>query len=142
MVSRKISLFGKMQRGRSPSFELFQLDMYGMTERNLLVPCHSLKLVREGRMCLCIQLFYSAKYQWALLLIENEFAGFQRTHRRDSLNRSDTLGYKPKFDISLFSSSRSVSSQFQNSFRHFGGIVDKDAGCPPGLRLKVLILRL
>ena len=27
-VSRKISLFGKMQRGRSPSFELFQLDMY------------------------------------------------------------------------------------------------------------------
>ena len=26
-VSRKISLFGKMQRGRSPSFELFQLDM-------------------------------------------------------------------------------------------------------------------
>ena len=28
MVSRKISLFGKMQRGRSPSFELFQLDMY------------------------------------------------------------------------------------------------------------------
>ena len=30
MVSRKISLFGKMQRGRSPSFELFQLDMYGL----------------------------------------------------------------------------------------------------------------
>ena len=29
MVSRKISLFGKIQRGRSPSFELFQLDMYG-----------------------------------------------------------------------------------------------------------------
>ena len=29
MVLRKISLFGKMQRGRSPSFELFQLDMYG-----------------------------------------------------------------------------------------------------------------
>ena len=28
MVSRKISLFGKMQRGRSPSFELFQLDLY------------------------------------------------------------------------------------------------------------------
>ena len=28
MVSRKISLFDKMQRGRSPSFELFQLDMY------------------------------------------------------------------------------------------------------------------
>ena len=24
----QISLFGKMQRGRSPSFELFQLDMY------------------------------------------------------------------------------------------------------------------
>ena len=30
MVSRKISLFGKMQRGRSPSFELFQLDMYAI----------------------------------------------------------------------------------------------------------------
>ena len=29
-VSRKISLFGKMQRGRSPSFELFQLDMYAL----------------------------------------------------------------------------------------------------------------
>ena len=29
-VSRKISLFGKMQRGRSPSFELFQLDMYAV----------------------------------------------------------------------------------------------------------------
>ena len=29
MVSRKISLFSKMQRGRSPSFELLQLDMYG-----------------------------------------------------------------------------------------------------------------
>ena len=29
IVSRKISLFVKMQRGRSPSFELFQLDMYG-----------------------------------------------------------------------------------------------------------------
>ena len=29
MVSPKISLFGKMQRGRSPSFELLQLDMYG-----------------------------------------------------------------------------------------------------------------
>ena len=28
MVSRKNSLFGRMQRGRSPSFELFQLDMY------------------------------------------------------------------------------------------------------------------
>ena len=28
MVSRKISLFDKMQRGRSPSFEFFQLDMY------------------------------------------------------------------------------------------------------------------
>ena len=28
MVLRQISLFGKMQRGRSPSFELFQLDMY------------------------------------------------------------------------------------------------------------------
>ena len=28
MVSRKISLFEKMQRGRSPSFEHFQLDMY------------------------------------------------------------------------------------------------------------------
>ena len=28
MVSHKNSLFGKMQRGRSPSFELFQLDMY------------------------------------------------------------------------------------------------------------------
>ena len=28
MVSRKISLFCKIQRGRSPSFELFQLDMY------------------------------------------------------------------------------------------------------------------
>ena len=27
-VSRKISLFSKMQRGRSPSFELLQLDMY------------------------------------------------------------------------------------------------------------------
>ena len=27
-VSRKISLFGKLQTGRSPSFELFQLDMY------------------------------------------------------------------------------------------------------------------
>ena len=27
MVSRKISLFGRMQRGKSPSFELFQLDM-------------------------------------------------------------------------------------------------------------------
>ena len=31
MVSRKISLFRKMQRGRSPSFELFQLDMYVST---------------------------------------------------------------------------------------------------------------
>ena len=30
MVSRKISLFGKMQRGRSPSFGLFQLDMYAL----------------------------------------------------------------------------------------------------------------
>ena len=29
-VSRKISLFGKLQRGRSPSFELFQLEMYGL----------------------------------------------------------------------------------------------------------------
>ena len=29
-VSHKISLFGKMQRGRSPSFELFQLDMYAV----------------------------------------------------------------------------------------------------------------
>ena len=29
-VSRKISLFGKLQRGRSPSLELFQLDMYGI----------------------------------------------------------------------------------------------------------------
>ena len=28
MVSRKISLFGKIQRGSSPSFEFFQLDMY------------------------------------------------------------------------------------------------------------------
>ena len=28
MVSLKISLLGKMQRGRSPSFELFQLEMY------------------------------------------------------------------------------------------------------------------
>ena len=28
MDSRKISLFVKMKRGRSPSFELFQLDMY------------------------------------------------------------------------------------------------------------------
>ena len=28
--SRKISLFGKIKRGRSPSFELFQLDMYGI----------------------------------------------------------------------------------------------------------------
>ena len=28
MFSRKISLFGKMKRGRSPSFELFKLDMY------------------------------------------------------------------------------------------------------------------
>ena len=27
LISRKISLFGKMQRGRSP-FELFQIDMY------------------------------------------------------------------------------------------------------------------
>ena len=27
-VLHRISLFGKMQRGRSPSFELFQLDMY------------------------------------------------------------------------------------------------------------------
>ena len=27
-VSLKISLFGKLQRGRSPSFELLQLDMY------------------------------------------------------------------------------------------------------------------
>ena len=27
-ISRKFSLFGKMQRGRSPSFELYQLDMY------------------------------------------------------------------------------------------------------------------
>ena len=30
MVLRKISLFGKMQRGRSSSFELLQLDMYGI----------------------------------------------------------------------------------------------------------------
>ena len=30
MLSRKISLFGKVQRGRSPSFELFQLDMYDL----------------------------------------------------------------------------------------------------------------
>ena len=28
MVSRKISLFSMMQRGRSRSFELFQLDKY------------------------------------------------------------------------------------------------------------------
>ena len=30
-VSCKISLFGKMQRRRFPSFELFQLDMYDFT---------------------------------------------------------------------------------------------------------------
>ena len=29
----KISLFGKMQSGRSPSFELFQLDLYMMYAR-------------------------------------------------------------------------------------------------------------
>ena len=28
IVSRKISLFDKMQGGRSPSFDLFHLDMY------------------------------------------------------------------------------------------------------------------
>ena len=28
MASRKISLFGKMQRGKSPSFKLFQLNIY------------------------------------------------------------------------------------------------------------------
>ena len=35
----QISLFGKMQRGRSPSFKLFQLDMYsenGGKKDNLL----------------------------------------------------------------------------------------------------------
>ena len=30
----KSPLFGKMQRGRSPSFELFQLDMYGCRARS------------------------------------------------------------------------------------------------------------
>ena len=32
IASRKISLFGKMQRGKSPSFELFQLDMYASSK--------------------------------------------------------------------------------------------------------------
>ena len=34
MVSRKISLFSKMQRGRSPSFELLQLHMYAINYFN------------------------------------------------------------------------------------------------------------
>ena len=33
ITSRKISLFGKMQGGRSPSSELIQLDMYGIFGR-------------------------------------------------------------------------------------------------------------
>ena len=33
-VLHKISLFGKMQRGRSPSFELIQLDMYDFDVSN------------------------------------------------------------------------------------------------------------
>ena len=38
LVLRKISLFYKMQRGRSPSFELFILDMYAyMTKIHLTV---------------------------------------------------------------------------------------------------------
>ena len=43
MVFRKISLFGKMQRGRSPSFELFQLDMYALTT----VECTRIVLQRK-----------------------------------------------------------------------------------------------
>ena len=39
----QISLFGKMQRGKSPSFELFQLDVYeGLSE--LLSVLHKLLL--------------------------------------------------------------------------------------------------
>ena len=34
MASCKISLFFKMQRGRSPSFELLQLDMYDEVNKN------------------------------------------------------------------------------------------------------------
>ena len=36
MVSRNISLFGKMQRGRSPSFELNQLDMYARLNNEVI----------------------------------------------------------------------------------------------------------
>ena len=32
IVSHEVSLFGKMPRGRSASFELFQLDMYVNTK--------------------------------------------------------------------------------------------------------------
>ena len=34
IVSRKISIFSKMQRGRSPPFELLQLDMYAVDEHS------------------------------------------------------------------------------------------------------------
>ena len=43
MVSRKISLFGKIKRGRSPSFELLQLDMYEKALRDELVKVRQIK---------------------------------------------------------------------------------------------------
>ena len=48
MVSRKISLFGKMQRGRSPSFELFQLDMYVKSKLILKMVSVALLLKHEN----------------------------------------------------------------------------------------------
>ena len=36
IVLHKISLFSKMQGGRSPSFELFQLDIYVNIESDIL----------------------------------------------------------------------------------------------------------
>ena len=35
-VSRRMSLFGKMQSGRSPSFEFFQLDIYVTFQYSLM----------------------------------------------------------------------------------------------------------
>ena len=54
MVSRKISLFGKMQRGRSPSFELFQLDMYAymyMATLDLIINMGRPKAIGNTIMC-------------------------------------------------------------------------------------------
>ena len=70
-VSRKISLFGKMQRGRSPSFELFQLDMYETPEY-----CYALN-VRMKTLKQChfkvYNFFFTLNISWFILFIRAKF---------------------------------------------------------------------